>query len=80
MFEIILAPPAQKFLYKAETLSHERIVKKLKELAIEPFPSGSKRVVGRTEKVFRVRIGIYRILYVVMHEKNHILIADIDKR
>ncbi|HLC32268.1 MAG TPA: type II toxin-antitoxin system RelE/ParE family toxin [Candidatus Nanoarchaeia archaeon] len=80
MFELRLAPPAQKFLDKAETIVYDRIIKKLKDLANEPFPSDCKRVVNRTEKTFRVRIGGYRILYVVIHEKKEILIADIDKR
>ena len=80
MFNVILAPPAQKFLDKAEAIVCDRIIKKLKDLANEPFPSDCKRVVNKTEKTFRVRVGGYRILYVVVHEKKEILIADIDKR
>ena len=37
-------------------------------------------VVGRKDKSFRVRVGDYRIIYLVYPDKNVILIADIDKR
>ncbi len=75
-----LASPAQKFLDKADRSLLDRIVDRLRRLEAEPFPSDSKRVLGRREKVFRIRVGDYRILYVVDIEKDVILIADIDKR
>ena len=53
---------------------------RIRSLASDPFPPDCKRVVGRKEKVFRVRVGNYRILYTVFHERNLILIADVDKR
>jgi len=80
MFQVFLSSASENFLKKCEKETLERVLKKIKELADDPFPSDSKRVVGRKEKAFRVRIGDYRILYVVFHEKNEILISDIDKR
>jgi len=47
---------------------------------LNPYPKDRKRVGGRKEKVFRVRVGGYRILYVVFNERNSLLISDIDKR
>ncbi|MBU7045196.1 MAG: hypothetical protein HXS54_02060 [Theionarchaea archaeon] len=35
---------------------------------------------GRKEKVFRLRVGKYRILYVVYLGLGTVVIADIDKR
>lgn len=32
------------------------------------------------EKVFRVRVGDYRILYTVNYEKKRVLIVNLDKR
>ena len=32
------------------------------------------------QKIFRVRVGDYRIRYVVFYDKNQLLITDIDKR
>jgi mRNA interferase RelE/StbE len=79
-FELAFAGPAAKFLKKAEKKLHDRIIQKLNKLADEPFPPDAKRVVGRQEKVFRIRVGDYRILYVVYFEEKTILVADIDKR
>ncbi len=80
MFQVQLGSPAKRFLRKAQRTTYERVMKKIKELAVDPFPSDVKRVVKRKEKVFRVRVGDYRIQYVVFYDKNEILISDIDKR
>jgi mRNA interferase RelE/StbE len=55
-------------------------MKRIRQLAQNPFPSDMKRVLGRKELVFRVRVGDYRILYVVFQKEKEILISDIDKR
>lgn len=80
MFKILLASSTQRFLKKCEKEVYDRVIKTIKELAINPFPPDCKRVVGRKEKVFRVRVGDYRVQYVVFFDKNEILISDIDKR
>jgi len=80
MYRVIPGKYAQKFLKKCDKVLAERLLKKMRELAVNPFPSDVIRVSGRKEKVFRVRVGDYRILYVVYFEKNEILISDIDKR
>ena len=80
MYRVIHGKYAQKFLKKCDKVLAERLLKKMRELAVNPFPSDVIRVSGRKEKVFRVRVGDYRILYVVYFEKNEILISDIDKR
>ena len=80
MFKVELANPAKRFLKKCDLELYERIINKIKQLASDPFPQDVKRVVGRTEKVFRVRVGDYRIQYVVFPEKSLLLIADVDKR
>ncbi len=80
MFKIFLGPPSERFLKKCEKGIYARIIEKIKQLAANPFPPDSKRVVARQEKVFRVRVGSYRIQYLVYYSKNEILISDIDKR
>ena len=80
MLKVFLGPHSRKFLRKCETDVYSRIMKKIKELPLNPFPTDVKRVVGRKEKVFRVRVGDYRMQYVIDYDKNEILISDIDKR
>ncbi|MBI4140123.1 type II toxin-antitoxin system RelE/ParE family toxin [Candidatus Woesearchaeota archaeon] len=80
MFDIFFGPQSEKFLRKSEKELRERIWSALEELQIDPFPKGVKKVLGKTEKVFRIRVGKYRIQYCVFQEKMEILIFDIDRR
>ena len=80
MLRIELGNPAKRFLKKCDKNLYERLISEIKLLSNNSFPQDVKRVVGRKEKVFRVRVGDYRITYVVVYEQNLILIADIDKR
>ena len=71
---------SKKFLKKCERNLSERIIERIKKLCENPFPSDAVRVVGRRDKVFRVRIGDIRILYEVYYDKKIILISEINKR
>lgn len=80
MLNIELGNPAKRFLKKCEQTTYERLIERVKKLAIEPFPQDVKRVVAKQEKIFRIRVGNYRIQYAVFLEKNTLLITDVDKR
>ena len=80
MFEVEFSSSARKFLKKAEKLIAKRIITHIEELLEDPFPPGVKRIVNRKEKIFRERVGDYRIQYMVLYDKNLLFITDIDKR
>lgn len=73
---------ASKFLRKlAVKADVKRIIDTVEELAVNPFPKDAKRVEGYHDvKVFRVRIGDYRILYIVDYEHSKLYILKIDRR
>ena len=79
MYKVFLSSYSEKFLKKCDKELCNRLLEKIKGLSENPFPSESKRVIGQ-EKVFRIRVGAYRILYIVFHDKNEVLVSDIDKR
>ncbi len=79
-FIVHLSRRANKFLESTDKELYNRVINKLKKLAEDPFPQDAKRIIGQKEKVFRVRVGDYRILYVVFLDKNAILVVNIDKR
>lgn len=80
-FSILLGPQPSKFVKKIDNETKERIREKFLKLQEDPFPSEVERVEGyKDEKVFRVRVGDYRILYFVRYESNQIYITKIDKR
>ena len=76
--ELEFKPLASKFLNKCDKILLKRIYLKLELLKSNSFPSDCKRIENREEKIFRVRVGDYRIIYSVALDK--IFIADIDKR
>ncbi|MBI4141390.1 type II toxin-antitoxin system RelE/ParE family toxin [Candidatus Woesearchaeota archaeon] len=80
MFAIEFSSQAKHFLKKCDKELTLRIIERIERLAQDPFPSDIKRVVNRKEKVFRVRVGDYRVQYSVIYEQNLIFISDVDKR
>ena len=80
VFEVYLSTAAKDFLRKLDKPPFGRIYRRIKALSIDPYPADAKRVRGRKEKVFRVRVGDYRILYIIYWDTKRILIVTIDKR
>ena len=70
----------KKFPYKIRA----QLIKKAKALILDPYPSGSKKLVTRTtndgEAVYRQRSGDYRILYTVRSSPSEVIVLDIDNR
>ena len=82
MFFAELKKPALKFLrsIKDKTLL-KRISDRINDLEKNPFPQDIERVEGYKDvKVFRVRVGDYRILYFVDYSSSKVYIEKIDKR
>ena len=80
MFEIKYSNQSNKFLKKTNKVLLIRLVKKIEEIRNQPVIHDTKTIDGYEEKLFRVRVGDYRILYEVDYEKNEIGIVKIDKR
>ena len=51
VLEIYLSNKTKKFLKKVDKLTFERVFNKIKELALDPYPSDAKRVIGRKATV-----------------------------
>ncbi len=79
-FNVAYSNQAEKFLKKSESLVSKRIFKKIEELSENPIIHDSKTIEGSQEKLFRVRVGDYRILYEVDYKNNLIGVVKIDKR
>ena len=80
MFSLEFSSHASKFLKKCDVSLAKRLLERIENLSQDPFPSDVKRIVNKKEKIFRIRVGDYRITYTVLYEKNLIFISDIDKR
>ena len=80
MFNVSFSNNSARFLKKCDKILYKRIMDKIKELRYNPFPAESKKVEGEKGKVYRVRVGGYRILYAVFYEDNDLFISKLDKR
>ncbi|MBI2574830.1 type II toxin-antitoxin system RelE/ParE family toxin [Candidatus Woesearchaeota archaeon] len=72
---------AGKYIRKLDEIMRTRVLEKIEKLEQEPFPQEVERVEDfEGEKVFRVRVGDQRILYVVRYNPNKLVIVKVDKR
>jgi mRNA interferase RelE/StbE len=69
---------ALKSLKTIPKQAQNKIIKVIQNLAINPKPTGAKKLIGRDG--WRIRIGDYRIIYAVYKDRYHILILDIGHR
>lgn len=72
---------AGKYIKKLDAITKKRIEEKIDKLEEDPFPQEVERVEDfKGKKVFRVRVGDQRILYVVRYNPNKLIVVDVDKR
>ena len=72
-YQIQISSSAEKELEKLSSTIHARIIKKLLSLEENPRPKGVKKLSGREE--YRLRVGNYRILYLI-DDNNNIVVVD----
>ncbi|MBI1860043.1 MAG: type II toxin-antitoxin system RelE/ParE family toxin [Deltaproteobacteria bacterium] len=78
-FEILVSRTAEKTLRTLPKRDRERVLAAVQRLAYEPFPPGSKKITGE-DATFRIRVGVYRVIYEVDGERIAILILKIAHR
>ena len=82
LFGLAFAPAAVAFLDgMPPSKLRARIAKKAKSLILNPHPQGCKKLNGITDgddPVYRMRVGDYRILYVV--REIEVIVLDIGNR
>lgn len=74
---------ALAFLKTIEVKLRKQIVNKVTCLAKDPYPNGHKLIRGMREdedKIYRIRSGDYRVLYMVRSNPGHIIVLDIGHR
>ena len=69
---------AEKALSNLPNDVRSRILIRINELSVNPVCE--KRLKGRLERLCRMRIGDYRVVYLIDHENQVVVIIDIGKR
>lgn len=68
LYRIVVSRSAEKDLKRLSTSIFKRIAVKVDALAENPRPSGSKKLKGTQDELWRVRVGDYRIIYEIGDE------------
>ena len=79
MYEIIFTKQAAKFVQSLDEGYRNKIREIVDGLQINPFSWPYKKIKGETN-LYRIRVGVYRILYEINRLEGKITILKIDHR
>jgi mRNA interferase RelE/StbE len=69
---------AQKQLGGIDGTHQQRIIEAVQGLAVQPRPSGCKKLSGRP--AWRIRVGSYRVIYEIHDDRLLVLVVTIGDR
>ncbi|MCJ7708341.1 MAG: type II toxin-antitoxin system RelE/ParE family toxin [Anaerolineales bacterium] len=78
-YRILLKPSVEKDLGSIPKGTVQRLLRRVEGLASEPIPRQSAKLTG-AERLYRVRVGDYRIIYTVDHEARSVTIHYVRHR
>ena len=78
-YRIEFAPKAQRDFKALEASVRRRIARRIDSLAENPFPSGITKLEGE-DRLYRLRVGDYRVLYQVQGKVLVVLIMGVGHR
>lgn len=79
MYRVVVLPSAARSLGRLPRNDLRRIAQVLDNLQVDPRPSGVVKLTGEADK-YRVRVGRYRILYVIRDEIVTVTVVAIGHR
>jgi len=80
LFPSEFSTKTSKYINNLDKITKKRVQDKINKLEEDPFPKETERVQSyKDEKVFRVRVGDQRILYIVKYNPNKLIIAKLIK-
>ena len=77
-YRVQIEKQASKALEKLDTVTQNRIVEVIRNLADNPRPPGSRKMKNR--EGWRVRIGDFRVIYGINDERSVVSVAKIGHR
>jgi mRNA interferase RelE/StbE len=79
LYKIIFKPSVAKDLKCLDRSTVPRILTAIEALGKDPFPNSSKKLVG-SDHTYRVRIGDYRVVYIVNRNLREIEVQRVRHR
>jgi mRNA interferase RelE/StbE len=78
-YRVTLKSSAEKEFFRLPDDITARILPRIKALAIDPRPHGSKKLRGGTDE-WRIRVGDYRMIYAIDDEEKIVKVTRIAHR
>ena len=78
-FNVLISQSAEKTLKKLPKNDATRVVAAIEKLAIDPRPQACRKLSGEVN-TYRVRVGLYRIIYEIEDQLLRILILKVGHR
>jgi mRNA interferase RelE/StbE len=78
-YTVIYQGPAEAALRKLPKEAQIRIIRKVDQLALDPFPPGTEKLNAPVD-LWRIRIGDYRVIYTVERKQLLVLVLKIGHR
>lgn len=79
MYEVYLERAAERDLRRLSVEEFHRIIPRIKALAENPRPSGSRKLSG-SRNDWRIRVGEYRVVYEIEDDAEEIRVMRIRHR
>jgi mRNA interferase RelE/StbE len=78
-WQVEFSPDAARELRALPARAQRRISDRVDALARNPFPPGSKKLVGQTSG-YRIRVGDYRVLYELQKDRLVVFVVKVGHR
>ena len=79
-YKIVIEKKAQKFINNLSDNDRKKIVKKIANLRISPIDQLPIKKLQGYKNVYRLKVGDYRVIYVVISDQKMLVIAVIGHR
>lgn len=80
MYKITFKKSAEKEIQKLPSSIVTRIVPAIEGLSKNPRPTGSKKLAGSKENIWRIRVGDYRVVYLIAEEVKIVEVRRVGHR
>lgn len=80
MYRIDMPFRFAKQLSVVQEKDHEKIIRKIRSLEANPRPRDAKKLTLRSLGDFRIRVGDWRVIYVIDDKKRVVYLLAIDRR
>lgn len=79
-YRVEFAPAALRAFAKLDPETQRRLRPRIEALGENPRPSGAKAMQGADSGLLRIRIGDYRVVYIVKDDVLRVLVVKIGHR